>query len=430
MAILLTMIIAQPLIAAPKKDKKGKKESSSINASLAADEIRLVVSGEGQTKDEAIQNALRNAIEQNYGVFVSSSSSIMNDELVKDEIATVASGNVRNYNILRETETDGIHRVTLDAIISVGKLISYVKSKGGATELDGQTFAMNLKLHGIKEANTRMAIDHLIEEIAEMMTNCYDYTIDVSEPVGNYGMAIVNVKVTASLNQNFYNAMSYARKTMEALSVPIEEVKAEANLGNIAYSYWGDKYGHLSLNQRDLFEESNPYGYIGEIYGSGNDRRFVSKSDLKDIYFGWGGSLSPEGAVPSNRIAQIFNFVVSDGTKEYYPFVLEDYENYQNIDWYWTIAQADKELSQFDFDRDRLTEVRTQYGESNQSRGRKILRYETKVFNFVLKYTLEEIASVKGITVEPLNGRKRPPIFWEVKGIGSKKRLEPLENQY
>lgn len=134
--ILLAVVSVQPSNAAPKKNKKEKKEQ--VN-DLAQDEIQMVVFGEGLTKEEAVKNALRSAIEQNYGIFVSSSSSIMNDELIKDEIATVSSGNVRKFNILHENEKDGKYYVTLDAIISIGKLISFVKSNGGATELDGNT---------------------------------------------------------------------------------------------------------------------------------------------------------------------------------------------------------------------------------------------------------------------------------------------------
>lgn len=416
--ILLAVVSVQPSNAAPKKNKKEKKEQ--VN-DLAQDEIQMVVFGEGLTKEEAVKNALRSAIEQNYGIFVSSSSSIMNDELIKDEIATVSSGNVRKFNILHENEKDGKYYVTLDAIISIGKLISFVKSNGGATELDGNTFAMNYKLHAVKEANSRQAIAHLKEEVAEMMNNCYDYKIEVNEPSGRYGVAFVEVKVTASLNKNFYNAMSYARKTLESLSVPIDEVRAESKLGSICYSYWGDKYGSLSLEFNNGIYD---YGYF---YGSGNDRRPVTKDDFNDIYFTWGATATPEGIIPSDRIAQIFNFVISDGLKEYYPYVCEEYHNGRDIDWYWTIIPSDMEISKSDFDTNRLSEVRTQYVENLHTSGRKILHFETKEFTFVLKYNMDEIASVREITVEPLNGRQRQPIFWEKKGTGYNTHLVPLE---
>lgn len=64
--------------------------------------VTLVVTGQGITKDEAKQNALRSAIEQAFGTFVSSKTEILNDELVKDEIISVANGNIQKYEIISE----------------------------------------------------------------------------------------------------------------------------------------------------------------------------------------------------------------------------------------------------------------------------------------------------------------------------------------
>lgn len=57
-------------------------------SNIFADEVvTLTVNGQGQTKEQATTNALRSAIEQTFGVFVSSNTQILNDDLVKDEIA-------------------------------------------------------------------------------------------------------------------------------------------------------------------------------------------------------------------------------------------------------------------------------------------------------------------------------------------------------
>jgi hypothetical protein len=61
--------------------------------------VTLVVSGSGKTQDEAKQNALRSAIEQAFGTFISSKTEILNDSLVKDEIVSVANGNIQKFEI-------------------------------------------------------------------------------------------------------------------------------------------------------------------------------------------------------------------------------------------------------------------------------------------------------------------------------------------
>ena len=60
-------------------------------------EVTIVVTGEGATKEEATNNALRSAVEQTYGVFVSANTEILNDEILKDEIATLSSGNIKSF---------------------------------------------------------------------------------------------------------------------------------------------------------------------------------------------------------------------------------------------------------------------------------------------------------------------------------------------
>ena len=62
--------------------------------------VTLVCNGEGATKDEATLNALRSALEQTYGTFVSSNTVIVNDKLIKDEIISLGRGNIQNYKVL------------------------------------------------------------------------------------------------------------------------------------------------------------------------------------------------------------------------------------------------------------------------------------------------------------------------------------------
>ena len=100
--------------------------------------VTLVVSGQGKTQDEAKQNALRNAIEQSFGSFISSNTEILNDELVKDEIVSIANGNIQKFEVISEVEVPEVgHATTLKATVSVTKLTSFVESKGVEIEFKG-----------------------------------------------------------------------------------------------------------------------------------------------------------------------------------------------------------------------------------------------------------------------------------------------------
>ena len=103
--------------------------------------VTLVVSGQGKTQDEAKQNALRSAIEQAFGTFISSKTEILNDNLVKDEIVSVTNGNIQKYEVLSEVQIpDGGYATSLKAIVSVSKLTSFCASKGVAIKFKDESF--------------------------------------------------------------------------------------------------------------------------------------------------------------------------------------------------------------------------------------------------------------------------------------------------
>ncbi len=148
------------------------------------DEVTLVVSADGPTKDEATKTALRSAIEQAYGTFVSANTTILNDELVKDEIVTISTGNIKEYKeISSEQMPNGNMYVTLQATVSISKLVSYAQSKGAETEFAGATFGMNMKMKELNKRNEEIALDNLVEQVLALYPSAFSYRLKVSEPM-------------------------------------------------------------------------------------------------------------------------------------------------------------------------------------------------------------------------------------------------------
>lgn len=147
------------------------------------DDVRIVVSSDGMSKVEATNAALRSAIEQVLGTFVSSNTYILNDELVRDEIVTVSSGNIKSFEYLSEIEKEGRYYVTLEAIVSVGKLISYVQSKGAVADLAGEKFNQDMLMYEFYKENEKKVIDQLIDQVILLSNNIfYDYKLHVEDP--------------------------------------------------------------------------------------------------------------------------------------------------------------------------------------------------------------------------------------------------------
>lgn len=150
-----------------------------------SNEVALVTNGQGSTKREATENALRSAIEQAFGVFVSANTEILNDELVKDEIATVSSGNIQSYEeISSDLLPDNTYEVTLNVVVSINKLVTYAQSHGSSCELAGQTFLMQQRMIELRRDNTAKAIIHFLDYIEQFIhnTNIWDCKLEVGTP--------------------------------------------------------------------------------------------------------------------------------------------------------------------------------------------------------------------------------------------------------
>ena len=161
----------------------GVSEKSESESSESQNIVTLIVSADGSTKDEATKIALRSAIEQTYGTFVSNNTTILNDELVKDEIVTVSSGNIVGYKeISCEQMPGGSFFVTLQATVSISKLISYAQSKGAETEFAGATFGMNMKMKELNKKNEKIALNNLADQVLALYPSAFSYSLTVSEP--------------------------------------------------------------------------------------------------------------------------------------------------------------------------------------------------------------------------------------------------------
>ena len=187
--------------------------------------VTLTVSAQGQTTSEAKQNALRDAIEQAFGTFISSNTEILNDELVKDEIVSVSNGNIQDYQVISEIELpNGFYATTLKATVSVSKLTSFVESKGIEAELKGNLFAFNIKQQELNEQNEKKAVYNIASVTLKLLKNSFYGTISPEEPflkTENVYTLPFLIEVYSTKNTN--NAITYFNETISQLSMNEED---------------------------------------------------------------------------------------------------------------------------------------------------------------------------------------------------------------
>lgn len=239
-------------------------ESNRTKAEEDNNNIELLASGTGKNADEAITMALKNAIEQAFGAFVSANTLILNDEIVQDQIATVSSGNINSYDVLStNTLPDGLVSVNLRTSVSLSNLISYAESHGSSVELAGQTFIRNVKLKKLNQKNEAVALLNLFEQLSFLQI--YDYELATNLAV--YGNDY-NLQMTIQLikNPNFQTAVDLIFSTLASLSLSPEEVDSWEKDGFDTYTYSIS----LSATEKTVFYLRNDdvffYNYIASFF--------------------------------------------------------------------------------------------------------------------------------------------------------------------
>lgn len=190
--------------------------------------VILICNGEGATKDEATLNALRSALEQTYGTFVSSDTKVVNDELINDEIVSLGRGYVQNYQELAYYDRGNTKTVTLQATISANQLEALAKNKGASHELAGNRFTMNIKIAQLRLKNAFKATEQLQSLLIDTYgRKLYDYDVDLGKPVYDKGRALLDVTVYCKTNANtvaFYKAY---QRTMFSVKGSIGSLPAD-----------------------------------------------------------------------------------------------------------------------------------------------------------------------------------------------------------
>lgn len=145
--------------------------------------VEINTTGSGETKEEAVQNALLSALKQSFGVFISSNTEIINDVLTKDKISELSSGNILEYNIISETQNGNYYNTLVSSKISMNTLASYTKNKVDSNEISGDVFVSNFLIKELNKENELQSIIDLIEYSKKVLPTTLDFYINSGEPI-------------------------------------------------------------------------------------------------------------------------------------------------------------------------------------------------------------------------------------------------------
>ena len=104
--------LAQATLAPANQPVASAGDATKVTANGTAS---LYANDAARSREEAIEAARRDAVEQVSGVFIQSESEMKNFDLVKDEVLSRTQGYVRNTKVVREGVANNLYNVTIEA---------------------------------------------------------------------------------------------------------------------------------------------------------------------------------------------------------------------------------------------------------------------------------------------------------------------------
>ena len=118
-ACVTTGVCAQGVVSlAPAAPSGGAAVGTAQNqAAVDTSTVKVQGRGVGATKEAALKDAYRDAIERAVGLYVDAEQMVKNDKLVNDQILTQSNAYIEKYDVVKESETDGLFTVRIIAIV-------------------------------------------------------------------------------------------------------------------------------------------------------------------------------------------------------------------------------------------------------------------------------------------------------------------------
>lgn len=182
------------------------------------DPKRVIVSGTGGTRELALNNAFRHAVEQAVGMRVSSETMVKNIKVIQDDILLSSNGFIESYDVIDEASDITGVAITISAVVRDKKLTDAVKIATGKTFDVGSDVYANFSLGLDKADNYKKVID---TALSDFLKNGIEYkyeTMRVADCDGGYCLQLGGV--TMSLSPYWIDAM---KKYRDLLGSPFDE---------------------------------------------------------------------------------------------------------------------------------------------------------------------------------------------------------------
>lgn len=239
-------------------------------------DIAIQVSGRGTTKENALQDAFRNAIEKAFGVYIYSKTEVDKNILKEDKIIAIAKGFVKDYKITFEnedTKIKNLYFISVNVTISADKFNTFVRDN-----------KLTLWRDRIKDAVLIQSTQERLKKYSEILTSIVGdpnyvlkngYNIDVvGYTVDDTGVDYVkgNFLLQIAINQEFWNSYMDIIKQMPYNGST--NCAEEGLMGGIPFD---EKMKQMTHNMSKIFQGEHDYGYIDTVRVHRSLKKFFAK---------------------------------------------------------------------------------------------------------------------------------------------------------
>ena len=194
----------------------------------AQDIIEVSSTGHGNSKEQAINSALKTALNQFFGLYVSSDTKISGESLVFDNVTSLNKGVIVSYDIISENNFDNSFFIILKARISMKASVDYFGQNKRYFSFNADAFYSNLQIQEFNKKNEAKTIQVASDYLKFISDRSFNYSIELPKMFNKNIEITKNIyyNINISANQNFKKYIELLDDLLSGISCSKSETEA------------------------------------------------------------------------------------------------------------------------------------------------------------------------------------------------------------